>query len=67
MPVALTVGRTRRGTNVAGVGDVRARVDTGRPSRCHFAKPPSSTAALSWPSQRSIHHSRDAYIRSPWS
>ena len=34
---------------------------TGRPSRTHFAKPPSSTATASWPSQRSIHHSRDAY------
>ena len=44
-----------------------ASVVTGRPSRAHAAKPPSSTAAASCPSQRSIHHRRAAYMPPPWS
>ena len=44
-----------------GVGAKRGTsAVTGRPSLTHLAKPPSSTATVSWPTQRSIHHSRAA-------
>ena len=35
-----------------------APVSTGRPSRSHFGRPPSSTAAASWPNSRIIHQPR---------
>ena len=47
--------RERRGRGRHAVG---GRPDAPRAS--HFAKPPSSTATASMPSQRSIHHKRDA-------
>ena len=55
-----------RGVNVAAPAG-GASVATGRPSAVHFAQPPSSTATASWPSQRSVHHSRDAYMPCCWS
>jgi len=60
------VGRTCPVANVARDGGGTSTL-TGRPSRVQRSKPPSSTATASWPSQRSIHHSRDANMPLPWS
>ncbi len=60
------MGRVRPGANVACDGSGRT-VLTGRLSRVQRAKPPSSTATASWPSQRSIHHNRAANMPLPWS
>ena len=56
--------RVHRGLRLARIGAGRnggTSAVTGRPSRCHFARPPSSTATCSWPTQRSIHHRRDGH------
>ncbi len=55
-----------RAMNVVRVS-IGVAVATGRPSRVHAANPPSSTAAASCPSARSIHHRRAAYMPLPWS
>ena len=42
-----------------------APLSSGRVSACHLSRPPSSTAALSKPSDRSIHQNRVAHIMVP--
>ena len=57
----------RRERRPVGVGRLRL-IGAGEgwsvrtpPARCQAEMPPSSTATLRWPSQRSIHHRRAAY------
>ena len=51
--------------NVAGGYPLAAPVSIGRPSAFHLSKQPSSTAALSKPSDLSIHQNRVAHIGVP--
>ena len=66
MTSALSAHSAGRGCGVSVVarGWAGALV-TARPSRCHFSQPPSSTAALSKPIERSIHHRRVDHIMLP--
>jgi hypothetical protein len=41
-------------------GSVLRVCSTARPSRFHFGRPPSSTAAFGWPIARIIHKPRAA-------
>jgi hypothetical protein len=54
-----------RVVKVPGACGLTLPVSSGRPSFCHFWKPPFSTAALSWPNTRSIHHRRVAHQWKP--
>ena len=62
---ARTAARSRtssgrgRAANVRGAG-CASPASTGRPSRRHLRRPPSSTATASWPKARKVHHTRAA-------